>query len=244
MILGYKTPYPQVARSRDPKNVDEWLAIATEDLMPSAQARVRAEITGHYSASVLAHAQAGESAPAADAAALAELGNPWVSSGRFARAYLTRQDAGNIAAMARHSVWTWITLGLVAFMPIFWHLLGFVPGEHGNSFLMCYYVIAMSGMGRNNKEADLPASLDIERFARLLLRQGIMIFIVCMVWVGLGCADFVASRHDMRAGIELLYMTSIVLLYLMFSCVTLLGLRKKLLQYAKDDFAPSGPAEN
>jgi hypothetical protein len=99
-------------------------------------------------------------------------------------------------------------------------------------------------MGRNNKEADLPASLDIERFARLLLRQGIMIFIVCMVWVGLGCADFVASRHDMRAGIELLYMTSIVLLYLMFSCVTLLGLRKKLLQYAKDDFAPSGPAEN
>ena len=232
MILGYKTPYPQILRSRDPRNVDEWLAIATEDLMPLAQARVRIEIAGHYAAAVLAHTQAGESAPAAQAAALADLGNPWESHARFARAYLTRQDAGNIAAIARHSVWTWIFLGVVAFMPIFWHLLGIAPGKDGNDgfIIMFNYIILLPTMGRSLKRAELPSVPDVERSARLMLRQSMMIFFVCAIWIVLGLADFAASRHDIRAGVDLLFLTSIALLYLTYSYTTLLGLRKKLLQ--------------
>ncbi len=85
MILGLPRPKPT--------NVAEWLEQATGSLVPSAQARVRQEIEAHYAEAVQAHLVKGLSEPAAQAAALTDLGNAPAAARRFGREHLTDEDA-------------------------------------------------------------------------------------------------------------------------------------------------------
>jgi hypothetical protein len=84
MILGNPRPKPT--------NLAEWLEQAVGGLVPSAQGRLRAEISAHYAEAEQAHLQAGSTADAAQAAALADLGDAPAAARRFGREYVTIED--------------------------------------------------------------------------------------------------------------------------------------------------------
>jgi hypothetical protein len=89
-------PKPPLGRNK-PRNLAEWLETATWYLVPSAKERIRAEIEAHYIEAVQSHLAGGSTEPAAQAAALADLGNPRSAARRFRREHLTDEDAEAIA---------------------------------------------------------------------------------------------------------------------------------------------------
>jgi len=80
-------------RKPTPQNLCNWLNSASWGLVSSAQARIRTEIEAHYAESVQAHVGRGLTESAAQAAALAELGDAYAAGKRFRREYLTVEDA-------------------------------------------------------------------------------------------------------------------------------------------------------
>jgi hypothetical protein len=74
--------------------------MATRDLMPSAQARVRPEIEAHYAEAVASHLKDGLPEPAAQAAALADLGDAQVAARRFQKEHLTIRDTLRVTFLA------------------------------------------------------------------------------------------------------------------------------------------------
>ncbi|HVU37136.1 MAG TPA: hypothetical protein VHC95_02275 [Opitutales bacterium] len=75
----------------------DWLAIATGKLVPSAQARVRAEIEAHYAEALRTHLGRGLSQADAQVAALADLGDAQVAGRRFQHEFLTKAEAAGLA---------------------------------------------------------------------------------------------------------------------------------------------------
>jgi uncharacterized membrane protein len=67
-------------------------------LVPSAQARVRAEIEAHFAEAVQSHLANGLFASAAQAAAVADLGDPHAAAQRFRREHLTIGEAKAVGA--------------------------------------------------------------------------------------------------------------------------------------------------
>ncbi|HTB63350.1 MAG TPA: hypothetical protein VK737_07145 [Opitutales bacterium] len=88
---------------KSPTNIVDWLDTATCRLVPSAQARVRAEIEAHYAAAVQTHLIAGSTEIAAHAAALADLGDVKTAARRFQGGHLTKQDAVQINWCLRYA---------------------------------------------------------------------------------------------------------------------------------------------
>ena len=84
-------------------SLSEWLDLATGNLVPSAQARIRAEIETHYAEAVQAYLQDGFREIAAQAAALADLGDAYAAARRFGREHLTENDAAIIAGLIKKS---------------------------------------------------------------------------------------------------------------------------------------------
>jgi len=78
---------------KTPRNLAEWLDLATRSLVPPAQARIRAEIETHYADAVQSHLEDGSSASAAQSAALADLGDAQAAAKRFRREHLTIGEA-------------------------------------------------------------------------------------------------------------------------------------------------------
>lgn len=89
---------PKPRRGLKPENLSLWLDIATWAIVPSAEARVRAEIEAHYAEAVKARLESGLTEQAAQMAALGDLGNPYAAARRFRRGYLTRFDRTLISA--------------------------------------------------------------------------------------------------------------------------------------------------
>ncbi len=89
-------PKPPLGRQK-PRNLAEWLETATWYLVPAAEARIRAEIEAHYTEAIKAHLAGGASEPAAQAAALADLGDAHAAARRFRREHLTEKDATEVA---------------------------------------------------------------------------------------------------------------------------------------------------
>jgi hypothetical protein len=89
MILGIKVP--------PPKNLGQWLEIATYDLVAPAKERIRTEIEAHYAEAVADHmAHEGVSKADAETAALAELGDAPAAAKKFRKQYLTESEvSGN-----------------------------------------------------------------------------------------------------------------------------------------------------
>ncbi len=69
-----------------------WLSVATAGLVPSAQARVRAEIETHYAEAVAVYQKNGQEEAPAHAAALADLGNAQKAARHFGEIYLNQRD--------------------------------------------------------------------------------------------------------------------------------------------------------
>jgi hypothetical protein len=76
----------------NPRNLNEWLQIATRELVAPAERRIWAEVTSHYEEAVEGHLQNGLPIALAQAAALAELGDAKAAGRRFRRTHLTVLD--------------------------------------------------------------------------------------------------------------------------------------------------------
>ena len=83
---------------------DWWLHVATQDLAPPAQERIRREIEEHYADAVRAHLAAGVSECEAKLAALAELGDPEIAAKRFCKRHLTAREASRIQTLEGDAV--------------------------------------------------------------------------------------------------------------------------------------------
>ncbi len=87
-----------------PRSLSTWLDLATRDLVPAAQARVRPEIEAHYAEAVQAHQVNGASGAEAQAAALADLGDAAAAARRFGRQHLTKDDFKNVFSLATYQI--------------------------------------------------------------------------------------------------------------------------------------------
>jgi hypothetical protein len=93
MIFRQKPPVLLPLDGRLPQNVSEWLEVATWNLVPSAQARIRAEIESHYAQALQSYRANESSDVAANTTALADLGDARAAARRFSRQYLTIGEA-------------------------------------------------------------------------------------------------------------------------------------------------------
>src|ERR1700685_3742524 len=82
---------------QNPRDLPEWLEMATLTLVPSAQARIRSEIEAHYADAVQSHLSSGSPESTAHATALADLGDPSAAAARFRREHLTVKEAQAVA---------------------------------------------------------------------------------------------------------------------------------------------------
>jgi hypothetical protein len=79
------------------QSLSAWLDVATRDLVPSAQARIRVEIEGHYNEAVQSALANGSPESVAQSSALADLGNPQAAAKRFSKTYLTTKESQKVA---------------------------------------------------------------------------------------------------------------------------------------------------
>jgi len=97
-ILGYKNsiqfkPALGLAAWLEERGLAGWLDIATDGLEASAKQRIAHEIETHFIEAVLVHIAAGEPELSAQAAALAELGDPQEAALNFRKSHLTESEA-------------------------------------------------------------------------------------------------------------------------------------------------------
>ncbi len=88
------------------QSLSEWLDLATRDLVPSAQTRIRTEIEAHYNEAVQSRLVSGSPDDAAQAAALADLGSAKSAARRFRREYLTTTNAKEAAGYLKSPMTT------------------------------------------------------------------------------------------------------------------------------------------
>ncbi len=102
LTWGWNIPLKDLVRApwrgRRVQNLAEWLEIATGKLVPSVQARVRAEIEAHYAEAVKSRQNAGLPTANAQAVALADLGEAHAAARRYNWEYLTKEEAGQLAS--------------------------------------------------------------------------------------------------------------------------------------------------
>src|SRR5579883_967239 len=83
----------KIFKKNQPKDVHEWLVVATKKLVPSAQQRICSEILEHYNEGVAKHQEEGLSETKAQQVALAELGDVYKARKDFSRTYLSEWEA-------------------------------------------------------------------------------------------------------------------------------------------------------
>jgi hypothetical protein len=96
-----------IFKKREVRTLSEWLEVATRRLAEPAKERIRAEIEAHYAEAVIEQSVKGLSQIAAEAEALAELGDAKAAARRFRKGYLTKWETQklNDAVRVGRSVW-------------------------------------------------------------------------------------------------------------------------------------------
>jgi hypothetical protein len=110
MILGLEPPVT---------TLNQWLEIATYDLVAPARERIRVEIEAHYAEAVANHlAQQDVSKAEAEMAALAELGPASAAAKRFSKQYLSESAiSGHRSRVKRLGNWLFL---------LYWYSIFFV----------------------------------------------------------------------------------------------------------------------
>ena len=85
----------------NPRNLDQWLQIATTELVVPAERRIWAEVTSHYEEAVEGHLQEGLPIALAQHAALAELGDAKAAGRRFRTSHLTEAEVRKVAVLLK-----------------------------------------------------------------------------------------------------------------------------------------------
>jgi hypothetical protein len=106
MILGYNNDTQFIrAFGQDEwlktRGLEGWLALAIDKLEEPARQRIANEIEAHYAEAVSAHTAAGEPEVSAQAAALAELGDPQTAALNFQKSHLTETEAKSMQQQER-----------------------------------------------------------------------------------------------------------------------------------------------
>ena len=174
-----------IFRKRRAQKLSEWLEIATEKLAPGARDRIRTDITTHYDEAVEAHAQKGLPMLAAQAAALAQLGDENAAARRFRRAHLTESEFRKVAALVTLAR-NWTTLPFeLAFGFFYWRAVydsydGPRPKILVSVIFALLFVcrIALFALARRNTGAPIPR-LFVLIASVLFLDVGILIMVVC-----------------------------------------------------------------
>jgi hypothetical protein len=113
-------------RQQPTRTLSEWLDLATRDLVPSAQARIRTEIEAHYNEAVQARLVIGWSESNAKAGALLDLGSANTAGRRFRKKYLTRFEVYRLRETINGSLaWACAAVTLYCLLPfgVFIHSL-------------------------------------------------------------------------------------------------------------------------
>jgi len=87
MILGFEKPVT---------TLNQWLEIATYDLVAPAKERIRSEIEAHYAEAVANHLARGVSQGEAEMAALAELGSAPAAAKKFSKQFLSESAVSRL----------------------------------------------------------------------------------------------------------------------------------------------------
>ena len=87
MILGFEKPVT---------TLNQWLEIATYDLVAPAKERIRSEIEAHYAEAVANHLARGVSQAEAEMAALAELGSAPAAAKKFSKQFLSESAVSRL----------------------------------------------------------------------------------------------------------------------------------------------------
>jgi hypothetical protein len=215
MILGRRNP-PPIAEK--PRNLPAWLDVATRDLMPPAQARIRAEIGAHYAEAVQAHQTRGTSGAEAQAAALADLGSAQAAAWRFAQEHLTTGDAETVF----RTVVGQINLGTVLVIcngldVVFPNPMGLKVGLLSILVAPFFFLIPIGGL--------------LRRYRRVVTQRMVNL-LLSLLWLNLGA--FLWMTHFdhtdgqvVRCGWE--FMAVGLNLVVVGRCLALLRLRRKLL---------------
>jgi hypothetical protein len=90
-------------KAPQPKNLEEWLEIATDGLAASGRERITREISSHYAAAVESHLAQSESEQDAQAHALAELGAPHLAGIKFKDQYFTESDENYLKSLRENA---------------------------------------------------------------------------------------------------------------------------------------------
>jgi hypothetical protein len=97
-----------ILKRRRAQNLSEWLHIATGKLAPMAVWRISTDITSHYEEAVEGHIESGLPMCAAQAAALADLGDAKAAARRFRREHLTRGEFRSVSGLLRSGRCNWL----------------------------------------------------------------------------------------------------------------------------------------
>jgi hypothetical protein len=235
-------------RQRAAQTLPEWLESATGRLVPSAQARIRPEIEAHYAEAVQAGLEHGATEPAAQAAALADLGNPCAAARRFRQKLLTENDAAVLAALIKKSprayfnsvVGLLILLSALSAVVSFWLWLEFkltLPSLHGICGLCVLYALDTPGVyfgraGRGGVAAIDPPPSSLIQLIRVHFLINLILGLFCL---GLNWSVSWADPTEL-ASLPLYFAV------FFFSGLKLFRLRQKLLAAVEDDLPPGDRA--
>jgi hypothetical protein len=231
-----RQPKPPLGRQM-PRNLAEWLTIATGHLVPSAQARIRAEIEAHLADAVQRHREQGLADAPALAAALTDLGDARAAARRFAREYLTHRDLEKLGVFDRPRG----VVSLRPLAPVAMLAFGWIALHNGNDlnfraegrlyytgFLYVVMAAALAVVAFRVLSAFWPSPVAMARRA-LSLRLILVIFFIILAPDAVWLMD--PSPWFLTAGITSLLVVGF------YACLTLYRLRKKLRHSVDADLA-------
>ncbi len=224
------------------QSLPEWLDLATRDIAPSAAARVRIEIESHYLEAVKARMDDGFSGPAAQAQALADLGDAPAAARRFRRVYLTKKEVWFVDLRSRSAVnFIWPIVGCLLFPAVVFPNLATLPGDDGPSrifstvamllsFVQVVLIFATWVMAQGQMN---PAVM-----RRIILLDSFAVFNFIVLALICGREEKLDGIHESREILDCLAYTFFNLWVVARIPLNFLRLRRKLQAAGDDDLRP------
>jgi hypothetical protein len=217
------------------QNLAEWHDVATRDLVPSAQARIRTEIEAHYAEAVQSRMPAWATETEAQTSALADLGDVNSAARRFRREYLTMQDIQRIVTRFKNDA---RDTSVVAYLLLAWlfHPTSTVElAPSRNSALFLHFILSMTSLLL--LIGGLTCLFTHKKHATAVnMRWNLWVHFISLLSVGVLTLviGLTAFRSEIGCVMALLVLVSIYA----YGCHGYFRLGKKMLSANQDDFPP------
>jgi len=234
-----------------PQSLDEWLIIATWTLLPSVKARIRSEIEAHYTDAVQSLMLNGSPETAAQAIALANLGDARTAGRRFRQKQLTQFDVVQIRILLQFAR-SKFSLGIELLLLGLFLIIGMIhPKSDPIPFWLCmtvvlsYNLVGISAAVHSAVLARRPSTL--ANLRRLLLNHliGVSSFAALLLAIFCGQRWTVLHSKTDNPHMDLLQMAALICLvsYKVACCLNYLRWRKLLITADNDwnDLSPRQP---